>query len=527
LFKEVIMRTTIRSAVAATAVLGLLAIAQPASATRSGPGLTRVSHGDPYAACTAGGTPGSVVNPGAEVEPSVAVDPAHPNRIVGVWQQDRWNDGGAHGIAGTVSTDGGRTFNEITVPVNACAPGGLNYERASDPWVSFGPDGTAYLSALSFDADTPRNAVAASVSHDGGRTWQHTTELIKDTQLEFFNDKNSVTADPVRTGTAYQVWDRLDGGPTGVQLITGPTMLSVTHDFGRTWSAPRVIVDTAQFQQTIGNIIVVDRRRGTLYDFYDSITLTDADGTGLVDISYRVVRSDDGGRTWSAPVVIAPDTSVLDVDPNTGATLRTGSGLPSPAIDPVTGQLYLAYEGSDFTGGAYNQIQLSTSVDGGRTWSRPLRVNGVPTSPAYTPSIAVTRSGDVAVTYYDVRTLRPGDTAALPTSTWLTVSPRGGTRFGHERSIAPVFDFLAAPDAGGAFLGDYEGLAATGEDVRALFITTNSGQPANRTDAYSVELSTFDRDADRDAAVPSPVLASAAALASPTALAGIRQRLRR
>ena len=45
------MRTTIRGAVAVTAVLGLLAIAQPASATRSGSGLTRVSHGDPYAAC--------------------------------------------------------------------------------------------------------------------------------------------------------------------------------------------------------------------------------------------------------------------------------------------------------------------------------------------------------------------------------------------------------------------------------------------------------------------------------------------
>jgi hypothetical protein len=125
-----------------------------------------------------------------------------------------------------------------------------------------------------------------------------------------------------------------------------------------------------------------------------------------------------------------------------------------------------------------------------------------------------------------VRTLRPGNVTTLPTSTWLTVSPRGGTRFGHERSIAPVFDFLAAPDAGGAFLGDYEGLAATGGDVRALFITTNSGQPDDRTDAYTVQLSTVDR-VDGPATVPSQALAGPAAGApdgsAPDAAAGGRR----
>jgi len=70
-------------------------------------------------------------------------------------------------IAGTFSSDGGRTFTEVTLPVSRCAPGGLNYERASDPWLSFGPDGTLYASALSFDASTAANAVTAAVSADG------------------------------------------------------------------------------------------------------------------------------------------------------------------------------------------------------------------------------------------------------------------------------------------------------------------------------------------------------------------------
>ncbi len=76
------------------------------------------------------------------------------------------------------SRDGGRSFTEVTWPVSRCAPGGLAYDRASDPWVSIGPGGVAYGSALSFDANTPRNTVAATTSYDGGRTWRNTTVLI-------------------------------------------------------------------------------------------------------------------------------------------------------------------------------------------------------------------------------------------------------------------------------------------------------------------------------------------------------------
>jgi len=153
-------------------------------------------------------------------------------------------------------------------------------------------------------------------------------------------------------------------------------------------------------------------------------------------------------------------------------------------VDPHTGQLYVAYEGTDFTGGQFNQIQLVRSDDGGRTWSRPVRVNRPTGLPAHTPSIAVTEDGDVGITYYDMRTLRPGNTRTLPTSTWLTISPRGGQRFSRERGIAPVFDHLQAPFAGGYFLGDYEGLAAVGDRFRALFVVTNDNRPNNRTDVY-------------------------------------------
>jgi len=359
------------------------------------------------------------------------------------------------------------------------------YSRASDPWVSFGPDGTAYASGLGLDFARNATGVEAATSYDGGRTWKHVTDLIDDPSAEFGDDKNSVTADPVRAGTAYQVWDRLDFGPNGDgSKFTGPAMLAVTHDFGRTWGQPKVMVDTALNQQTIGNIIVGDPRTGRLYDFFDLITFTDPSATTVLSADESVVHSDDGGRTWSSPTTVAPDTSTFDADPNNGDVLRTGGGLPSAAVDPRTGELYLAVEGTDFTAGAYDQVQLVHSTDGGRTWSRPVRVNGAPQAEAFTPAVAVNADGVVAVTYYDIRTLQSGNTTSLPTSTWLATSPRGGGQF-TERQIAAPFDLLAAPFAGGFFLGDYEGLSASGDDFRALFVAANSGRPADPTDVFT------------------------------------------
>ncbi|GAA3346877.1 sialidase family protein [Amorphoplanes nipponensis] len=479
------MRTSGRFA--AVSSLVVLALASGTASWAGSRDPVQVSHGSPFAGCTVGAAPGSVLYPGAEVEPSVTANRFRPSEVVGAWQQDRWSDGGAHGLVAGYSRNGGKTFTEVPWPVSRCAPGGLNYERASDPWVSAGPGSVAYGSALVFDANSPRNGVVALTSYDGGRSWRNVTELIVDTEPGIVDDKNSVTADPARPGSAYQVWDRLRLSPDGSLLFTGPTLLSVTRDLGRTWSRPQVIVDTGEFQQTIGNVIVVNRRTGELYDFYESIQYTDATATATVFTRYEMVRSTDAGRSWSRPVVVADDTGVQDVDPNTGAVLRTGVGIPFPAIDPRTGELYLAYEGTDFTGGAYNQIQLVRSPDRGRTWSAPTRVNSDTTVPAFTPSIAVAENGDVGVTYYDVRTLRPGNTTTLPTSTWLTVSSRGGRHFDRERQIAPVFDMLQAPQAGGYFIGDYQGLATAGDQFRALFVTTHSGRPDNRTDVSYTE----------------------------------------
>ena len=51
----------------------------------------------------------------------VAVNPANSNNIVGVFQQDRWNNGGARGLAAAVSLDSGQNWSMVTLPFSTCA----------------------------------------------------------------------------------------------------------------------------------------------------------------------------------------------------------------------------------------------------------------------------------------------------------------------------------------------------------------------------------------------------------------------
>lgn len=440
---------------------------------------------DPYAACTVGG-PGFSY-PSTEVEPFVAVNPANTQNIVGVFQQDRWDNGGARGLAAAVSMDGGGTWSTVALPFSTCAGGGLAYQRASDPWISFGPDGTAYATSISIDATTGRSAVAAAVSHDGGLTWGDVHKLRSDSNPKILDDKESVTADPVHPGVAYVMWDRSNAGQPNNQ----PTYFSRTTDFGKTWSKPKRLTSNARNQGSIGEIVVVDPRNDTLYDVYDALSFPRHRPATATE---RVMVSHNKGKSWSRPVTIATDTDVGATDPVSGARLRTGSGLPAAAVDPKTGELYVVWEDSRFSGGRFDEVALSRSKNGGRTWSKPIQVNKETGLPAVTPAVAVNANGVVGVSYFDFRTLPASDPSTLPTSYWLATSSRGGRSFTTESPIITTpFDLLSAPFAEGYFLGDYQGLAADGTSFVSFFAQatgteTSGGDPSNRTDVYFTSL---------------------------------------
>jgi hypothetical protein len=482
-----------------------LAVAVATSSTAFASSLVLVSRVNLFASCTAGAGPFGAVNfPNAEVEPFVAADPRDRDHLVADWQQDRWSDGGAHGLIAATSSNGGRTWQLSALPFSKCAPGGVDYERSSDPGISVGPDGIVYAIGLPFDGDFIRNGVSVARSVDGGRTWRDTTLISKlvarpDT-LNPADDKELVFADPTRRRTAYAVWDRIEdvfgttrthnperSGPEPAQPtpigFTGPTFFSRTTDGGKTWETARVIVPTGLNEQTIGNYVVVDHRTGRLYDFFDFIA---ADGS----TSIQFVTSNDRGVTWSGRQFVSDQglTAAGVIDPNTNEPVRTGDIVPIPAIDPNNGDLFVVFQDTRFSGGAFEEVAITASFDGGKHWTKPKRVNTPTGSQAFTPTVAVTEDGTVGVTYYDFRTLKPGNVTTLPTGYFLKKTEPGDAReleFGDDIVISQPFDMRTAPVARGFFVGDYEGLTSVGDRFVPFFVKANSGNLANRTDVFA------------------------------------------
>jgi hypothetical protein len=479
----------------AGALAAALALAAPAAAPASVTPPQLASGPSPFAACTIGG-PGTVfVN--AEVEPWVAVNPTNPDNVVGAFQQDRWNNGGAHGLVNAISFDGGQTWTESFAHFSKCAGGtpenGGDYDRSSDPWVSFGPDGKLYQISLSVSADQVTSAILTSTSSDGGLTWTEPFTVLSETSNVHFNDKESITADPNIAGRAYAVWDRSrfpsdSASLTALQnsaAFRGSPFFSMTTDGGETWSPARRIGPN-QNLFTIGNQIAV-LPDGTLVDVFHFGKGSGADEPN--ESMQGLIRSTDGGQRWSQPIEIADNPVVRPRDPDTGTPLRTGAdiggSIPDVAVDPNSGKLYAVWEDSRFSG-THDDIALSSSTDGGRNWTEPVKVNQTPNGAiAVTPSVDVLPDGTVGVTYYDLRNNTP-DPATLPTDYFAVHSSDGGRTWDPEERITPAsFDYATAPNARGFFIGDYQGLANDGSAFKSFFIQTNSGDTANRTDAFA------------------------------------------
>ncbi|HEX6549929.1 MAG TPA: sialidase family protein [Gammaproteobacteria bacterium] len=441
--------------------------------------LVRVSKASPFSTNCGGALSGSTSYQDAEVEPYVAVNPLNPSNLIGVWQQDRWSDGGAHGLMAGYSTDNGNTWHNQPLVMSICAGGdnanNANYARASDPWVTFSPNGTAYAISISFSGDslTPSSigGVLVSRSTDGGATWGTAQALIVD-GANAFDDKESITAEPHDSNYVYAVWDRLtaDG--------LGPSYFSRTTDGGSTWESARPIYDPGVDNQTIGNVIVVTPS-GTLIDAFVEYEHTSSSSTSAF---LKVIRSSDHGATWSAPVTVAQAESIGIQDPNTGTWARTSSDLPQIAAGPG-GELAVVWQDARFSGGKRDGIALSRSSDDGLTWSSPIEINTDHTTPAFTPSVAILADGTIGVSYFDFRN-NTTDKSHLLTDYWF-VSSMDGTHWS-EQHISGPFDLDLAPNAEGLFIGDYQGLTVIGNAFVPFYVQTNNQGTDNRTDAYTL-----------------------------------------
>jgi hypothetical protein len=493
------------------AVVLLAAAIAPATAAAAVDPLTLVSGPSPLAAGCEGAPQTGTVFRNGEVEPWVDVNLADDDNLIGNWQQDRWSNGGASGNLSAYSLDGGTTW---TIPPISSAPdtgqakfsrctggnaaNGGDFERATDPWVSFSPNGVAHQVALSINDSNFANAVLTSRSFDQGANWEDPVVVKFDNQANFFNDKETLTADPTDSRFVYVTWQRIvapnenASARAGVRAAAFRSLawFARSDDGGASYDLVEPILNPGNKAQTIGNQIVV-LPNGDLVMVFNLIrNVGDPRNRGF---TAAVMRSTDKGDTWSAPIEI--DRMLTDGvrDPADGHAVRTGDLIPQIAVDDVRGALYVVWQDDRFTG--QEQIAFSRSTDGGLTWSPTRRISTVEgVNQAFTPTPRVADNGTVAVQYYDFRMDDPTTTPPLTTDTWLLRSTNGGTSWTEERIGTASFDMTTAPDALGYFVGDYAGLDFAGGGLRPGFkpfqVRANSGNLMNRTDVFATTAST-------------------------------------
>ncbi len=317
--------------------------------------------------------------------------------------------------------------------------------------------GTQLAAAMVLGEDT---GCAVYRTADGGATWKRSP----------LSDPPSDAADPqlafTPRGTALAVC-------LGVTESDGrsiaPLFVWRSEDGGRSWPAPLSIGTSTDHPQ-----IAVDPRSGAVYI---------AVMTGRYDVG--LLRSDDDGRTFtgpvlvatpedgigqqvSAPLVLADGTLVFTfyrtslrvkvgeaqaqtiwsavsrdggrtfAPPRPGAQRRVRAGIPlddfkfssflQAAADrsdgPFRDRLYVAW--TDFSG-ERARVRLAFSADRGETWSAPREV--VPGLPAaaysFQPAIAVGPDGTLGLTWFDTRAVADGSAYEV----WSAASLDGGVSF--------------------------------------------------------------------------------------------------
>jgi len=475
---------------AASAVVVLVAAAVATGTAAASPYFfgpdVKVSGGSTLNGCPFGASPDfAAAYNNTEVEPQVAVNPLNPAEITGVSQQDRWPDGGARGLTSWMSSNGATSWSKLAdVPWSACQGGPQRFGRVTDPWVSYDKAGNLYFIGQPIDS-AALGISAISVTSWNGTTWRAPQILIEDRGDRFIsNDKVSITGDPTRAGYAYATWLRFahpaDGGNSPTAdfhsfAFRGYPMISRTTNGGATWSTPVPMRNSNTYFQ--GNQIAVGPD-GTLYNVTANL-FTGAVGTAQT-VYMGVMRSQDAGRTWSAPTKISTIRTAPLFVPDDHFPIRAEDYLPDIAVDPTNGDIYVVW--SDGLGTPIDKVVMAKSTDGGRHWSGPTVVaTGGPFVQSYNHSIEVTEDGTVVLTYWDDRNNVLGDGVAT-TDVWLRHSHDGASTWEPEQHLYGSFNQYTAPisyfapgDPRGLFLGDYMGLETiAGDDVINFFTSTIS-----------------------------------------------------
>jgi hypothetical protein len=450
-------------------------------------------------------------------EPTVAIDPTNPDVLVAGWNDYCMTDLAAGWMGLGFSTDGGRTWLNSTLPgypldnsVEGLVSPLKGRTDSGDPLVAFDNDGRVFVGGIAFNRSHPQlgSVFVATYGAEPGPSGP-TGQLPKDYERTvivgkagtpaingIFQDKPLMevdrSPDSPYEDSVYVCWTKFQG-------LAGRDKIyfAYSRDHGETFTNGSIVSDGV-----VQGCDIAVANNGDV-----NVSWRSYGGTGGEQNGMKVVRSTDGGRTFSKPVQIATFTPYA---PNLGGNRDCGDG-PFFCGDPgfvfhrvpleprltadQTGQLPGLFatwnavdpssiEDSDTSyssAGAgkvgRSLVYVARSLDGGFTWSAPVAVSPGGVGHQYFPDIDAYAGRLVAIWQdnrsdddYSVqlpignrldgqgRAVSSGDDV---TATYAAIST-DGTSFGPDRQISAVTHQPQAEMFGNRdipFQGDYNWVA--------------------------------------------------------------------
>jgi hypothetical protein len=334
--------------------------------------------------------------------------PTNPDQLVGVTSapQSESRSGNfirQHYIV-RVSTDGGRRWKET-----------LRTEAAPievDPACAYGVNGEVFVIAM---ANFGQGYDGAHLwrSPDGGLTWG---APIRIDHARFF-DRPHLSVDLGTSAFRGRLYIVAWGKTLPGDAVQRPDEMVVymSDDGGASFSPPTFVPTNADAQGVVhpgetvvlpdGTFVISWTEVDMKIDYVDNTTAHTMPSPGASKI--MIARSTDGGRSFGPPVEVATSAWQLALK---GKEVSVGKYYPSLAVDrttrPFQGQLYIAWSGVE---SGRQQILLSRSSDGGKTWGRPSLISDGHAFDAEEPakgphdkmvSLRVNRDGVVGAFYY-------------------------------------------------------------------------------------------------------------------------------
>lgn len=320
--------------------------------------------------------------------PSVGVAPGGSQVLV-AWNHSAGflSPGGVSGTTTGLSTDLGEQWGDYSkVPTGSGSTAILG-----DPEVIFDPIGNRWVVANQSVTNTGSGFEFPIVVSTSGGTfgfWNDPVNTFPDIPASPASAHGpSITVDPV-TGEIIVAFTLSQADATSETMVT-------SSSDGVAWTDPSSVSGP-------GHNDFVNVGRGPDNRIY----ATWVDFGEAANNSFLVSRSTDGGDTWGPPVNVGTvpksGTPGLCKGSNARSVLGQVVALDAPEIvvSPFhKNRVYVAFPGHGQAGDE-SDIFLVQSNDGGATWSPPETIG--PTSGAqFSPSVAVTPDGRVAVAYYD------------------------------------------------------------------------------------------------------------------------------